>query len=199
MASRRKVTFGIYGMGYRKENVALLGSPNPDFDLTRSQLLEKYPNGASIPKLTFNVCNVDLVPEPDNEADPNAIKVLMNGVHVGYIRRTSTDSIRAYIGRNDIDHITGFIRGGVMKYVTIGQDGSKHITTGKNERYEGSVTLFLREGREVREVDIYDSGASNETSLSVTGKAAAAAGGGGCLIPTIAGLTVFAMAIHAFI
>lgn len=200
MASRRKVTFNVYGMSYRKENIALLGIPNPDFDLTRSELWEKYPNGATIPKFTFNIHNVDLVPEPDNEADPFAIKILMDGIHVGYISRNSTDSIRAYMGRNDIDHITGFIRGGIHKYMTISRSGNKNITTGKNEYYEGSVTLFLKEGREVREMDVGESNEVNrEISLSATTRAAASAGGGCCLIPTLAGVAVITAVVRAFI
>lgn len=33
---------------------------------------------------------VQLIPEPDNKFDPNAIKVMHNGVHLGYIPRTDT-------------------------------------------------------------------------------------------------------------
>ena len=39
---------------------------------------------------------VDLVPEPDNAYDPNAIKVLWNGVHLGYIPKTETATARQF-------------------------------------------------------------------------------------------------------
>lgn len=39
---------------------------------------------------------VTLVPEPDNAYDPNAIKVLWNGVHLGYIPKSETETVRTF-------------------------------------------------------------------------------------------------------
>ena len=38
--------------------------------------------------------NVELVPEPDNPHDPNAIKVIMNGQHIGYVPKEKTADIK---------------------------------------------------------------------------------------------------------
>ena len=35
-----------------------------------------------------------LVPDPTNAVDPSAIKVMCNGMHVGFVPRNKTDSIR---------------------------------------------------------------------------------------------------------
>ena len=39
---------------------------------------------------------VTLVAEPDNTYDPNAIKVLWNGVHLGYIPKSETATARQF-------------------------------------------------------------------------------------------------------
>ena len=40
---------------------------------------------------------VSLVPEPDNEYDPNAIRVLLNGVHVGYVPKDKTAEVKSIL------------------------------------------------------------------------------------------------------
>lgn len=40
--------------------------------------------------------HVLLVPEPDNKFDPNAIKVLWDGIHLGYVPKTETATVRQY-------------------------------------------------------------------------------------------------------
>ncbi len=57
---------------------------------------------------------VILIPEPDNKFDPKAVKVCVNGVHVGYIPR--------YMSREIADNITGLKRSvisGVLEFTTI--------------------------------------------------------------------------------
>jgi hypothetical protein len=39
---------------------------------------------------------VTLVPEPDNAFDANAVKVIWNGVHLGYIPKTETSTVRTF-------------------------------------------------------------------------------------------------------
>lgn len=37
-----------------------------------------------------------LEPEPTNAFDPNAIKVMWNGLHLGYIPKTETETVRSF-------------------------------------------------------------------------------------------------------
>lgn len=37
---------------------------------------------------------VNLVPDPDNEHDPNAIKVLLNDIHIGYVPKEKTEDVK---------------------------------------------------------------------------------------------------------
>ena len=49
----------------------------------------------------------ELVPEPENEADPNAIAVYITGEKVGYVPREKTQAVREIMDR--IVQIQGFI------------------------------------------------------------------------------------------
>ena len=66
---------------------------------------------------TFDPQRVDLIPEPENPKDPKAIKVLVDGVHVGYIKAGSCAHIHRLIRENRIESIEPRILGGKYKAV----------------------------------------------------------------------------------
>lgn len=45
----------------------------------------------------YESSNVELIPEPENEYDPNAIKVLVNGIKIGYVPKDLTTFARNII------------------------------------------------------------------------------------------------------
>lgn len=46
---------------------------------------------------------IKLEPEPNNRYDKNAIKVLANGVFVGYVARDYTNDLHKFLNRTDSD------------------------------------------------------------------------------------------------
>ena len=44
----------------------------------------------------------DLVPEPDNQYDPHAVRVMHNGTHVGYVPRDLSEEVTALIREDRI-------------------------------------------------------------------------------------------------
>ena len=48
---------------------------------------------------------VVLEPEPDNTFDPNAIKVLKKGIHVGYVPRTQTEALLEGVKAKRFDYV----------------------------------------------------------------------------------------------
>lgn len=73
-------------------------------------------NYYAVYKFSRHRYNVQLVPEPTNEHDKNAIKVLFDGLHVGYIPRDLTNQYRSVID-NANALFYGDIRGGAYKLV----------------------------------------------------------------------------------
>ena len=69
-------------------------------------------------RYTFDVQCVELVPEPTNPHDPNAIKIVMDGEHIGYIKRGNCTKILNQIRDGRIISVTGKITGGPWKGFT---------------------------------------------------------------------------------
>ena len=174
----RTATFAVRGEYYRKENVESIGIPNHDYNLKDAELLEKYPDGSTIYQYTFKIDTVELIPEPNNKVDPDAIKVIMNGAHVGYVAQESTEKVRGYWDSGEIEKITGTMKGAACKYTTTSSSSGKRYVGRCKPNYEGHFTLTLK-AKEKAEV-----------------KAAAAGASGCCLLPTLAFILTGFMAVN---
>ena len=81
------------------------------------------------------------MPEPDNPADPKALKVLIDGVHVGYIKAGSCARLRRLMDEDRVLRIDAEMGGGRYKYVEL----VDYTESGK-EVYEmdrGDVPLYV--------------------------------------------------------
>lgn len=95
-------SFKVAGVtNYEKEIRSLL-VPNPDFQLSAAQIREKYSLNKRIPELIPGKTEAALVPEPDNKYDSNAIKVLINGILVGYIKSGSCSHVKKLLKESDV-------------------------------------------------------------------------------------------------
>lgn len=54
----------------------------------------------------FEILDCDLIPEPENEHDPNAIKVVVNGKHIGYVPSEMCIEVRNLLTTQKIRYIT---------------------------------------------------------------------------------------------
>lgn len=50
----------------------------------------------------FDTTNFDLIPEPSNEFDSNAIKVLVNDHHIGYVPKKTAKELQPSLLNDDI-------------------------------------------------------------------------------------------------
>lgn len=85
--------FNVSGVSYRMDNVIKLATPMKKWDMTNEQLMQKYPR-KKIYRYFFITEPVQLVPEPTNPHDPNAIMVLINNIHVGYVPKEYCDRVK---------------------------------------------------------------------------------------------------------
>lgn len=116
-AARKEENHRIAGTSYRQEAIKSLGTPNPDYALPKGQLIKKGLVNVPVYEYNFNPYEAELIPEPTNEHDPNAIKVIVSGQHVGYIKRGSCGHVKKLLKTNSIKSITAFIKGGNNKYI----------------------------------------------------------------------------------
>jgi hypothetical protein len=135
----RMKAHGVAGINYHQEDLQAMGRKNPDYDLNKRELLKRWPKGVTVYEYTFSPTKAELVPEPDNPKDPKAIKVLIDGVHVGYIKAGSCAHIHRLIRENRIQKIEPKIIGGKYKAVFSLDVNARHI---EDFDFEKGTTLI---------------------------------------------------------
>lgn len=79
--------FDAVGESHYYNNFLEVGIPNPDWDMTRKQILENYEVGSFVRKYIFDELPVQIIRERDNPYDKNALRIDISGQTVGYIAR----------------------------------------------------------------------------------------------------------------
>ena len=71
---------------------------------------------------SFKTENFELVPEPDNEFDPNAIKVIVEGYFLGYVSKGYAKQLKKFSDRNKFSFEgEAYLLGGRYKELHIGE------------------------------------------------------------------------------
>ena len=125
------VTFKATGMAYHMDGLEKIAVENWDYGMTNTEVKEEYEPYDRIYEYEYPVETVELVPEPDNEADPNAIAVHVNGEKVAYIKRGSTTRARTLLASGN-RKITAEVYGGPYKMVEEDDDGRLTVTKGES-------------------------------------------------------------------
>lgn len=84
----------------------------------------------------FDSSSVELIPEPENKHDPNAIKVIVNGIQVGYVPKEITSFVRELINSPDFES---------MKILIVGTKNGESYDDNDNvtEDIDLSATVFI--------------------------------------------------------
>lgn len=143
----------IVGLNYRKANVLKLATENPDYKLDKAGIIKQGLADATIHRYVFTNAPVELVQEPDNSEDPNAIKVIVGGQHIGYIKAGSCAHLNKVISEGRIEQILCRISGGPYKGVFQDEDEAMDAGFSGNPTYRfSSGTDDLR--AEIRVVEL---------------------------------------------
>lgn len=134
-------SFILAGVRHYEDNIMTLLCENPDYRLSKRDLLDLYVYQAVpqyIPKAKLNVV---LEEEPTNQYDPNAIKVLMNGLTVGYIKSGSCAHAKNVIAAG--------IKKIFVKEIAIGRYKYVHENSVETESYGyPKITIVVSYGPE---------------------------------------------------
>jgi hypothetical protein len=116
-------SFKVAGISfYEKDIINTLAVENDDYDMTKKEIADAYMTDENIYKYVINVDDVQLEPEPDNPHDPNAIKVVADGVLIGYVPARSTKRVGQILTKSP--EIICNVYGGPSKIVFEESDGS---------------------------------------------------------------------------
>lgn len=130
----------VRGVNYYIDNIIAVSSPNDAYELSKRELQEEFP-GERVYQYQFFV-NGSLVPEPDNEYDPNAIMVQADGLCIGHVPKGSTAHIRKLMESGRIKSMDLTIGGGKYKEVLENDDGTFELDGGEHN-YTAVLELHL--------------------------------------------------------
>ena len=139
--------YKVAGVTHYVDNILELAAENPDYDLSKREFIAEDRVQERVWKYFFAPQKVELVPEYDNPQDPKAIKVIVDGQHVGYIKSGSCAHLRKVIDQGGIVDIDCTIGGGPYKYVALEYDDEtdKEIYTLEKDETHIFVHLDITE------------------------------------------------------
>ncbi len=120
-------THRIAGVTSYIKNIMSMAIENDDYSKTKKGLVDDFLTDERVFQYFWDVLKVELIEEPDNPHDKNAIKVLIDGVHVGYVKKGSCSHIKNLMKSGNIANISARIGGGKYKYVYEDEETEKYI------------------------------------------------------------------------
>lgn len=129
-------TFPVAGVSFREQSILALAEESEDYKWTKKEIIDECFTDRKIWRYHWRARPVELIPEPDNQYDPNAVKVVVDGAHIGYIKRESCKRVLQLLSEDRIRHISCTIGGGPYKAVWEEYDDDKDKTTYTLERDE---------------------------------------------------------------
>lgn len=107
--------YKVTGVTHYIDNILNVAMENPDYEMTKRELIADDRTDEKIWQYLFFPSEVQLMPEPGNEYDPNAIKVIVDGEHVGYIKSGSASHLLKLMESGGVMGIDCKMGGGKFK------------------------------------------------------------------------------------
>ncbi len=123
-ASVRSYSFKVAGISYRQKYLDGILIENDDYDMSKSELIDLGMVDEPIYRYIDVVGDVTLLPEADNAYDPDAIKVCINDVHVGYVPSEKTKRVKKILDAEGLS-LSCDIVGGPYKIIREDYDEDK--------------------------------------------------------------------------
>lgn len=131
--------YKVTGTSHYLDNILGLATENIDYDLSKKELIDEGYDNERIYQYNFYPSKTELAPDPDNPYDPNAIKVIVDDVLVGYIKSGSCSHILKVLKEDRIVKIECEIGGGNYKYLGYDEDEEKYFL----EKYDSPYFVSL--------------------------------------------------------
>ena len=131
----------ITGISHYMDNLMQLSEENYEYDYSKRELIDNMLEGERIYQYEFDISKAELIEEPSNPYDPNAIKVVLDGLHVGYIKKGSCAHIKKLLASDRIIKISAKAGGGKYKYLSCEYDFEKDKDVYELER--DSANFFV--------------------------------------------------------
>ena len=124
--------FYVAGVRHYEDNILSLGCENEEYNLSNRDLIDSFMEGEKIFEYDFFPKEVDLIPEPENKYDDNAVRVEVDGVLVGYIKMGSCSRVKNLMASPDFRGVRVESMGmGKYKSIWEDDDGKLHVEKGE--------------------------------------------------------------------
>lgn len=130
----------VTGTSHYINNILEFKIENSYYSDTKKELIEEGLENEKIFEYEFYPDKIELIPEPENPYDPNAIKVVADSLLVGYIKAGSCAHIHNLLKNDRIVKIDYEMGGGNYKYLDCDEDEKYTLEEGKSPYF---VDLFI--------------------------------------------------------
>lgn len=135
--------FSVAGVSMRQDIFKKAGYRNEEYSLSKTRIIDEGLEDENIPQYLFDTVYVSLELDPENEHDPNAVKVLLNDEHIGYIPADDSEYVHDMMEDDRIADIDAKIVGGPYKRYNSDLDEIE-----KEDLYFGMrLYLYVKQGR----------------------------------------------------
>lgn len=141
--------FIVAGVAQYTKAFLTLGEKNDDYDLSNAEIKQEYGDGDRIFQYEFFPAKVELIPEPENEYDPNAVMVVVDGEKIGYIKKWNCTHVKNLLAQGDA-RVSVEIGGG--KYKDVLEDDDR-LTVERDEMpFWARVSITTGQEEPVKEI-----------------------------------------------
>ena len=137
-------SFMVAGTSYRKKGISEIAWRNDEYNLSKKALVDDGYIDERVYKYDPATVTAELVPEPDNPYSSDAIKVVADGVHIGYVPNAKIKSVRKVLVSKNVKEISCEIYGGDYKIVEEDEDG-KYTLEIVDNNFGAEVTIYYSE------------------------------------------------------
>lgn len=128
------------------DNLDKISYYNSEFDMTKHELIDSDCIIEKVWERKYFVEEVELISEPDNPNDPNAIRVEIEGQHVGYVPSYQSAQIIDIVTENRIASVRCDITGGKYKCVDVDYSASgREVYTYDEGEEDFQIELIIEE------------------------------------------------------
>ena len=103
------------GMEHFMDALMTLAEEDLNYTCTKKEMRDFLIVNRRVYQYKFSPNKIDLVSEPDNAHDPNAVKLLLNDMHVGYIRASEAQGSVDLFNSDKVKRVQVSIQGGKYK------------------------------------------------------------------------------------
>lgn len=137
-------TYLVAGVSFREQDILEMADESDEYAWSKKEIIDECYTNDKLWRYYWDPKQVELVPEPDNQYDPNAVKVMVDGVHIGYIKKGSCKHVLRLLAENRIRRITCTIGGGPYKVVWEEYDDEKNRDVYTLEKDESPIWAKLK-------------------------------------------------------